>query len=175
MIVLSGIPVIETERLILRAPQAADWPAFRDYRVSDRTTFTGGPKTEAQAAEQFASFFGHWIMRGFGRFIAMDRATGLGIGHFGPMQWQDGAEPELTWSLWSAASEGQGLAVEAAIAMQRWLFGVFGLTSARAEVHSDNAASHAIARRLGGKVIAGLRPTWFDDGDVYHFANGDAV
>ncbi len=175
MITLSGIPQIDTERLILRAPLAADWPAFRDYRVSDRTAFTGGAKTEPQAAEQFASFFGHWIMRGFGRFIAMDRATGLGIGHFGPMQWHDSAEPELTWSLWSAAAEGKGLAVEAATAMHRWLFGVFGLTSARAEVHRDNFASHAIARHLGGKVIAGQRPTWFDDGDVYHFAKRGAV
>ncbi len=172
---LIGLPVLETQRLILRAPQAADWPAFRDYRVSDRTAFTGGTKKEHEAAEQFSSFFGHWVMRGFGRLIAQDRATGLGIGHFGPMQWQDGAEPELTWSLWTAAAEGQGLAREAAAAMHRWVFGPLGLASARAEIHRDNSASHAIAAHLGGKIIAGLRPTWFDDGDVYHFANGDAV
>lgn len=172
---LIGLPVLETERLTLRAPQAADWPAFRDYRISDRTTFTGGPKPEHQAAEQFASFFGHWVMRGFGRLIAEDRATGQPIGHFGPMQWQEGAVVELTWSLWSAAAEGRGLASEAALAMHKWAFGPLGLCCAHAEIHTDNAASHAIARRLGGQIIAGKRPTWFEGGAVYHFGSGAAA
>ena len=166
---LTGLPVLDTERLILRAPQASDWPAFRDYRASPRTEFTGGPKPEHLAAEQFASFFGHWVMRGFGRLIAQDRATGQPLGHFGPMQWQDGAAVELTWSLWTATAEGQGLATEAARRMADWAFGPLGLTFARAEVHRDNAASHAIARRLGGQVASDDHPTWFADGAVYHF------
>jgi [ribosomal protein S5]-alanine N-acetyltransferase len=169
---LTGLPVLETERLILRGPQASDWPAFRDYRASARTAFAGGPKKEHEAAVQFASFFGHWVMRGFGRLIAEDRTTGLPLGHFGPMQWQDGAEPELTWSLWTVEAEGRGIATEAARAMAGWVFGALGLTTARAEVHRDNAASHAIARRLGGQVVADERPTWFDDGDVYRFTAG---
>ena len=166
---LIGLPVLETERLILRAPQASDWPAFRDYRASARTAYTGGPKAEPAAAEQFASFFGHWVLRGFGRLIAEDRASGQALGHFGPMQWQDGAEVELTWSLWTASAEGRGIAREAASAMQDWAFGTLDLPSARAEVHRDNAASHAIARRLGGQVVAGLRTTWMEDGTVYRF------
>ena len=166
---LLGLPVLETERLVLRGPVAADWPAFRDYRASGRTVFAGGPKKEQEAAEQFASFFGHWVMRGFGRLIAEDRASGQGIGHFGPMQWQDGAQVELTWSLWTAAAEGKGLALEAARAMRDWAFGPLGLTVARAEVHRDNAASHAIARRLGGRVDAGQRPVWMAEGAVYLF------
>jgi [ribosomal protein S5]-alanine N-acetyltransferase len=172
MITLSNVPVLETARLILRGPQAADWPRFLDYRRSDRTAFTGGPLTEQKAAEQFASFFGHWVMRGFGRLIAEERVTGLPLGHFGLMQWQDGAEPELTWSLWTAEAEGRGIATEAARAMAGWVFGALGLTTARAEVHRDNAASHSIARGLGGRVIADARPTWFDDGDVYRFTAG---
>ena len=167
---LTGLPVLETVRLVLRAPQAADWPAFRDYRTSPRTAHTGGPKPEHQAAEQFASFFGHWVMRGFGRLIAEDRATGWALGHFGPMQWQDGAQVELTWSLWTAEAEGRGIATEAASAMHAWVFGPLGLTSACAEVHRDNAASHAIARRLGGQVAADQQPTWMEDGTVYLFA-----
>lgn len=167
---LLGLPVLETERLILRAPQAEDWPIFRDYRLSVRTAFTGGPKKPHLAAEQFASFFGHWVLRGFGRLIAEDRATGKPIGHFGPMQWQDDGEVELTWSLWTALAEGRGMATEAARAIADWTFGPLGLTKAIAEVHRDNAASHAIARGLGGQVIEGRRPAWFDDGSVYSFA-----
>ena len=171
---LTGLPVLETERLVLRAPVAADWPAFRDYRASERTVFTGGPKKEREAAEQFTSFFGHWVLRGFGRLIIEERATGLAIGHVGPMQWEDGAQAELTWSLWTAAAEGRGLATEAATAMQAWLFGPLGLRSARAEVHRDNAASHAIARRLGGRLAPDQRPVWMDEGAIYLFDGATA-
>ncbi len=166
---LVGLPVLETERLVLRAPQATDWPAFRDYRASARTAFTGGPKNEVQAAEQFAAFFGHWALRGFGRLIAEDRVTGQPIGHFGPMQWADAGDVELTWSLWTAAAEGNGLASEAAGALLDWCFGPLGLTFAVAMVHRDNAASHSIARKLGGTVIEGRVPDWVDAGSVYAF------
>ncbi len=172
---LIGLPVLETERLILRGPQAGDWPAFRDYRQSARTAFTGGPKKPHQAAEQFASFFGHWMMRGFGRLIAQDRSTGQPLGHFGPMQWDDGGEVELTWSLWTDAAEGRGLATEGAIAIRDWAFGALGLRGAIAAVHRDNAASHAIARRLGGSVIAGRQPEWFEHGSMYQFTGGVAA
>ena len=172
---LIGLPVLETERLILRAPQASDWPAFRDYRLSPRTAFTGGVKKPHEAAEQFASFFGHWVLRGFGRLIAQDKLTGQPIGHFGPMQWEDGGEVELTWSLWTAAAEGKGLATEAARAVKVWAFDVARLGPAIAAVHRDNAASHAIARRLGGPVIDGRPPVWCDHGMVYRFAEGGAA
>lgn len=172
---LVGLPVLETARLILRGPQATDWPMFRDYRLSARTAFTGGAKKPHEAAEQFASFFGHWVMRGFGRLIAEDRATAQPIGHFGPMQWEDGGEVELTWSLWTADAEGRGLATEGARAMQDWAFGALDLRQAIAAVHVNNAASHAIARRLGGQVIDGRRPTWFDDGAVYQFSAGGSA
>jgi [ribosomal protein S5]-alanine N-acetyltransferase len=166
---LTGLPVLETERLILRAPQAGDWPAFRDYRASPRTVFTGGAKTGQAAAEHFAAFVGHWILRGFGRLIAEDRSTGQPLGHFGPMQWEDGTEVELTWSLWTAEAQGKGLATEAAAATYAWAFGPLGLTSARAQVHRDNAASHAIARRLGGLALPDERPDWMPEGTVYRF------
>ena len=58
--------------------------------------------------------------------------------------------------------------------MQSWVFGPLGLTSARAEVHRDNAASHAIARRLGGQVAPDQHTVWMEGGIVYLFAGGAA-
>ncbi len=171
---LIGLPAIETERLVLRGPQASDWPAFRDFTMSNRAIFVGGPKNEAEAAQKFAGFFGHWVMRGFGRLIAVDRSTGDPIGHFGPMQWIDGAELELTWSLWTAEAEGKGFATEAAKAMQGWMFAALGVRSARAEVHQNNTASRRIALALGGTLRDGEKPTWFDAGSVYGFTAGAA-
>ena len=172
---LVGLPVLETERLVLRAPQASDWPAFWAFRQSPRTAFVGGVKKEHQAAEQFASFFGHWVMRGFGRLIAVVRGTDAPLGHFGPMQWEAGSEVEFTWSLWSTEAEGKGFATEAARAIRDWAFGPLGLRQARAEVHRDNAASHAIARALGGQVVPGLVPLWVAEGSVYRFSAGGAT
>lgn len=162
---LTGLPVLETDRSTWRGPQAGDWPAFRDYRALPRIACAGGIKTAHEAAEQFAPFFGHWVLRGFDRLIAEDRATGqptgqpIGqpTGHFGPMQWEDGAKVELTWSLWTATAEGKGLASETATEMRDRVLGPPGLTAARAKVHRDNAASHAIARRLGGHVAQNHR------------------
>ena len=167
---LTGLPVLETERLVLRAPQASDWPTFRAFRASPRTAYSGGTKSAHEAAQQFSAFFGHWVLRGFGRLIAEDRKSGQPLGHFGPTQWEDETEVELTWSLWTAEAEGKGLATEAAIAMHSWAFGPLGLATARTEVHRDNAASHAIARRLGGHVVHGERPDWMPEGTVYRFA-----
>ncbi|MBD1204618.1 MAG: GNAT family N-acetyltransferase [Rhodobacteraceae bacterium] len=169
---LTGLPVLETERLVLRGPQASDWAAFRAFRMSERTAFSGGPRTAQQAAEQFAALFGHWVLRGFGRLIAEDRATKQPLGHFGPLQWDEAGEVELTWSLWRAEAEGRGLATEAALAMRAWVFGALGLTTAIAQVHRDNAASHGIARRLGGQVIAGRVPGWTEAGTVYRLTPG---
>jgi [ribosomal protein S5]-alanine N-acetyltransferase len=167
---LFGLPVLETQRLILRAPQAGDWPAFREYRASPRSAYAGGVKKEHEAAQQFAAFFGHWVMRGFGRLIAEDRASGVPIGHFGPMQWADADDVELTWTLWRAEAEGKGLAFEAAREVKSWCFGALGLTHAVAMVHRDNAPSHAIARKLGGVVIEGRKPECLDAGSAYAFS-----
>ena len=171
---LIGLPVIETDRLVLRGPQASDWPMFRDFTMSNRATFVGGPKNEAETAQKFAGFFGHWVMRGFGRLIAVDRTTGSPVGHFGPMQWIDNAEIELTWSLWTADAEGKGFATEAAKAMKAWVFPALSIKTARAEVHQNNPASSRIALALGGKLRDGEKPTWFDAGHVYGFTAGAA-
>jgi len=173
--VLADIPILETARLTLRAPQASDWPAFRDFTTSDRARFVGGPKTVPAAFEKFAGFFGHWPLRGFGRLILTDRETGAPLGHAGPLQFDDTQLPELTWSLWSAAAEGKGYAFEAASAINRWLFTTPGWTEVRAEIHADNHASHAIARKLGGKVWQDAPTAWMEGTTVYRFCAGGVV
>lgn len=151
---LAHTPVLHTVRLTLRAPQAADLGAFMAYATSKRTRFVGGPKTPAQAAEKFAGMIGQWVLRGFGRFILTLRDTGAPIGHAGPLQMDATQPPELTWSLWDAAHERQGLTVEVARATADWSFGPLGLRHATTQIHRDNTASHRIALHIGGKAHA---------------------
>lgn len=147
---LAQTPVLTTDRLTLRAPQASDLSAYLAYATSARTQYVGGPKTPAQAAEKFAGMIGQWVLRGYGRLVMVVRATGAPIGHAGPLQFDASVPPELTWSLWDGAHEGQGLTLEAARAMQSWVFGALGLSHATTIIHRDNAASHRIAAHLAG-------------------------
>jgi RimJ/RimL family protein N-acetyltransferase len=148
--VLAHTPVLETARLVLRAPVAADLSAFVAYATSARTRFVGGPKSAAQAIEKFAGMIGQWVLHGFGRFTLIERASGAPIGHAGPLQMDAALAPELTWSLWDSAIEGRGYAREAARAVHDWCFGSLGLRLATTVIHRDNAASHRIAQGLGG-------------------------
>ena len=170
-----AIPTITTDRLTLRGPQASDWPAFRDFAMSDRARFVGGAKTDHAAFEKFCGFFGHWAVRGFGRLILIDRATTAPLGHVGPLQLVDTDLPELTWSLRSSAAEGKGYAYEAARAINHWLFTTLGWPGAKAEIHADNHVSHALALKLGGHVWPGCPVSWMPGGTVYRFRAAEVL
>lgn len=171
---LSGAPVLDTARLVLRAPQADDLSAFVAYATSARTRFVGGAKAPAQAVEKFAGMIGQWVLRGYGRFTITRRDTGGPIGHVGPLMLAEAEMPEFTWSLWEANAEGQGFALEAARAATAWAFGPLGLSQASTIIHVDNIASHRIAARLGGlarpDVPAHLGPEF----TTYHFTKDAA-
>jgi RimJ/RimL family protein N-acetyltransferase len=137
--------MIDTARLHLRQPLASDWPAYRDYRQSARST--NPPMPLGDAWTHFAAFFGHWALRGFGRFIAT--LQGRPIGHFGPFFTAAHPERELTWTLWDPTLEGQGYAYEAAQATRDHAFGALGWTSAVSYIDPVNVRSQALATRLG--------------------------
>jgi RimJ/RimL family protein N-acetyltransferase len=139
--------MIDTARLHLRQPLASDWPAYRDYRQTARSTGHAMPLGEAWT--HFAAFFGHWSLRGFGRFIATLRDTGRPIGHFGPFFPEGHPERELTWTLWDGNLEGKGFAHEAAMAVRDHAFGLLGWSSAVSYIDPANDRSQALAARLG--------------------------
>lgn len=142
-------PVLETPRLILRAPRLEDFESFAAYVTSERSRFTGGPVDRNQAWRGFGHVVGHWVLRGYGVFVLQDRATGAAIGTAGPWFPEGWPEPEIAWTLWDAAHEGRGLAAEAAIATRAHAFESLGWTTAISLILDGNARSTALARRLG--------------------------
>lgn len=99
-------PTIHTARLTLRMVAEADWPAYRAYRLSARSTVAPGPDAEAIARGHFDDFTSHWHQNGSGRFILVETATGQAIGYAGPFQGQSHPEREISWTLWSQTHEG---------------------------------------------------------------------
>lgn len=147
---LTDTPVIETERLILRAPEAGDWPAFRAMMASDRSRFIRPAEYhEGQAWRGFGHVIGHWVLRGWGNFVFTLKGDNSALGMSGPWFPAGWAEREIGWSVWSAEAEGKGYAREAATAALRHAFGTLGWDTAVSYIDPDNARSIALAERLG--------------------------
>ncbi len=144
------IPTLSTERLILRAPRPEDFEAYARFRASPRARFVGGPNSRSQAFTQFCALFGHWEMRGYGRWIVTDRATDTPLGLVGTYYPEDWPAPELAWSMFEGA-EGKGYAFEAAQAARRFAYETLGWTTAISVVDPANTRSVALARRLGAQ------------------------
>jgi len=146
---LIAAETLETERLILRRPRLEDFEGMADYLRSDRVRYIGGPQPRRRAFDRLANFAGHWLLRGFGRYVAEDRATGRPVGHFGAFLHDDRLPPEMAWSIWHAEFEGLGLAREATAATLAHYRDDLGWPEVCARIHRDNAASLSVARHFG--------------------------
>ncbi|WP_134727140.1 GNAT family N-acetyltransferase [Paracoccus luteus] len=142
------VPVVETDRLILRAPRLGDLDAIAAFAVSDRSRFVGGPGPAWQGWSSLTGMIGHWVLRGFGWWVVEDRATGAVAGRVGMGQHVDWPEPELGWHIYEGF-EGRGLAFEAALAARRCAQGRQGLGRMISLVHPENTRSRRLAERMG--------------------------
>ena len=138
---------LTTPRLKLVAPGPQHLDAHAAFYASPRAAARGWQSTEHESWRNFAGVIGHTAMRGFGPFVA--ERDGHPIGLFGP--WHPGGQPEaeIKWILWDSASEGQGLAFEAAVATRAYAFDTLGWTTAASFITPDNTRSIALARKLG--------------------------
>ena len=142
------IPVIKTERLILRAPCEADFDAFAAFGASERSRFVGGPVPRIRSWGGFLAMFGHWVLRGFGMWMVEDRASGQTAGRVGMIYNDSWDEPELGWHIFDGF-EGRSLAYEAALAARRHAATRQGLDGVISYIDPENSRSVALARRLG--------------------------
>ncbi|MGI1662435.1 GNAT family N-acetyltransferase [Palleronia sp. KMU-117] len=144
-----AVPVIETERLRLRAPRVEDWPALEESWTSARAVYLGGPFTPEEGWSDFCRMVAGWLLRGVGYFTVERRESGEVLGFVGiNHDWGD-AELEEGWQV-TAEAEGKGYATEAARAVRDWAFTTLGLRGFVSYVDPANARSQALARRIGG-------------------------
>jgi RimJ/RimL family protein N-acetyltransferase len=167
-----SIPTVETARLRLRAPMAADFEAYAAFRQSERTRILGGPNARDEAFHMFCALVGHWHVRGYGRWMVADRETDAPLGIVGVYYPDDWPEPEIGWSLFDAA-EGKGVAFEAAMASRAYAYDVLGWTRIVSFVVPHNTRSAALARRMGCVVEGQYAHPFYGPMDIWlHQAPG---
>ena len=155
-VTLSNTPVLETERLILRAPHAGDWPYWKDMALSERAEFITAPGiNESLAWRGMGHIIGHWVLHGWGSFIITRKGDDTALGMTGPWYPAGWPEKELGWAIWSPEAEGTGIAFEAASAARDYAFNTLGWTTAVSYIDDRNHRSIALAERLGAVLEPG--------------------
>ncbi|ALG91102.1 MULTISPECIES: GNAT family N-acetyltransferase [Actibacterium] len=144
----SDIPVLETDRLILRGPEAADYPDFKATFSSYRSRFMGGPLNKYEAWMLYAAEIGHWHIRGFGMWMIHDRVTDETYGMAGGWQPAGWPEREIAWIIWPDKA-GHGYALEATDAARRYFYETQGWVGAVSYIDPKNLDSIRLAERLG--------------------------
>ena len=150
---MTDIPTLTTERLILRPPVFADFPAYEALMASPRSVHMGGPYGTFAAWGLFCHDTALWHLFDHGALMLELRSTGECIGQVGINHGPLFPEKELGWLLYPG-HEGHGFAIEAARALRDWAFGVRGLPTLVSYVDPANSRSIAVAERLGATLDA---------------------
>ena len=171
----AAIPVIETERLVLRVPRIDDFDSYAGILMSDRSVHIGGPFNRHFAWLDFGAETSGWTLHGYGSFAMEDRATGRFVGMSVLHHEIPDPEPELGW-MTTQEGEGQGFAHEAAAATRDYVFGTLGWDSIVSYIAPENVRSIALAERLGARRDQMAEAAFDEPVRVYrHFRPGGSA
>jgi RimJ/RimL family protein N-acetyltransferase len=115
-------------------------------------TVDGKPVTDELIGWRNAAVMaGHWALHGLGMFVVAERSSGKFVGRVGP--WRPPGWPGFEVGSGIASEfRGRGYALEAARAAIDWAFATFELDRIIHCIDRENAASQAVARRLGAEI-----------------------
>lgn len=160
---MSGYPVLFTERLLLRVPEAGDLEGFAEMGAHEESMrYIGGLADRAQTWRAVCSLRGAWDIRGFSMFSVVERASGRWVGRLGPWEPDGWPGKEVGWGVHPDFA-GRGYAYEGSVAAMDYAFDVLGWDKVIHTIDPDNARSIALARRLGSANLGRTRlPAPFD-------------
>jgi len=161
------IPVVETERLILRGWEERDVATVASMMGDEETArYIGGIQEEWQAFRYVASFIGHWQMRSFGMFCVEEKTSSTCIGWAGPWFPAGWPEHEIGYSF-LRSSWGKGYATEAAIGALGFAYEKLGWKTAVSCIDEHNTASQKVSQRMGAELEAKNQKVCFFTADVW--------
>jgi len=150
-----SVPVIETQRLVLRGHRLDDFDACAAMWADPVVTrYIGGKASTAQETWfRMLRYLGHWDLLGWGYWAVEEESSGTFIGELGFADYRrDIASiqgvPELGWALVPSA-HGKGYATEGLRAAIAWGDGKFNGGRTVCIIHPENAASLRVAEKLG--------------------------
>ncbi|KKB08985.1 GNAT family N-acetyltransferase [Devosia chinhatensis] len=148
------VPVLDTERLVLRGHQTDDHAACSAlWGHPDVTRYIGGrPSTPEEVWSRILRYSGHWQLLGFGYFAVIEKQSGQLIGEAGLADFRRDLDPgldvpEAGW-VFDPAWQGRGLAQEAMKAVLAWA-AAKAMDRSACLIDPENAPSLALAARLG--------------------------
>jgi RimJ/RimL family protein N-acetyltransferase len=153
---------IETPRLILRLPQAADFDGYAELHGDEEAArHIGGVMVRTAAWRKFLQQPGAWMIQGYAMFSVIEKASGEWLGQCGPWQPLGWPGTEIGWAFRRSAW-GKGYATEAAMVAIDWAFDNLGWTDVIHSISAENAPSQALAKRLGSRILrqASLPPPY---------------
>lgn len=173
---MSAIPVIETERLILRAFEPDDLDSYAAIESDTEVMryISGAPVPRETVWVNLLRHRGMWAAMGFGFFAVVDKADGALIGEAGLQDRQRDMMPSLDGTLeagwiFAARAQGKGYAREAMRAVLNWRDTAHSEKPVTCIIHPENRRSIALANDLGFKEQA---RTVYHDGPVIIFRRG---
>jgi RimJ/RimL family protein N-acetyltransferase len=154
---------LETERLLLRPPQAGDLDAYAELFADPQVVrYTGGiTKSRAESEIAIERMLRHWQDQGVGLFSVVRKEDERVLGRVGFLVWdteswthammrppRGATETEIGWTL-APTHWGRGYATEGAAAARDWAVGELGLRRLVSLIQRGNEASIRVARKLG--------------------------
>ena len=157
------VPIVGTERLVLRPWAAADRVAFAALNADPevvRFIGDGRPLTRAASDELADRIEDHWVTQGFGLWAVEERERGAFVGFAGlAVPWFLPAvlpAVEVGWRL-ARDAWGHGYATEAGAAALHHAFEVLAHAEVIATIFPENVRSVRVAEKLGLRFTGARR------------------
>ncbi|WP_309086355.1 GNAT family N-acetyltransferase [Chelativorans sp.] len=153
---MSSIPVLETERLVLREHRPEDLEAYQslwsDPAVTRFTSRT--PINREQAWGRIMQFHGMWKLCGYGMWIVEEKVTASLLGEVGLLERRREIQPSLKGTIeagWMLVPSvhGRGIAREAMESVFSWAGKAHPGATYSCIINPENEASLKLAGRLG--------------------------
>jgi RimJ/RimL family protein N-acetyltransferase len=146
---------VRTERLLLRQWRPSDLDPFARMMADPAVTrHLGDGKTVDRdgAWRQLAIYMGHGALRGYTHWAIELLETGEFAGRAGPWMPEGWPALEIGWAI-ATEHQGRGYATEAGLVAQRVAWENLRPDRLISLVRPGNAASAAVARKLGGVLV----------------------
>ncbi len=150
------VPVLESERLLLRGHTADDFPHSSAMWADPAVTrfIREKPFTREESWARFLRYIGHWCLFGYGYWVLCEKSSGLFVGEGGLADYHRDVQPsiegipETGWVL-ATAFHGRGYATEAVRRITVWADTQLHAPKTACIIAPENIASIRVAEKCG--------------------------